>query len=131
MSEMQRTLSLVFCVGGLVGLYALSKGLGCDFGTLMRAFPGVMIVLMFAGLAIFRLDLDALLISAVAAALIWLCLFGVIDSIAMGGIDPSQPDPMPFLRERSVWPDVVKWGGEMLLLGLAGWRGFARYQRRW
>jgi hypothetical protein len=111
MSEMQRMLSVVFCVGGMVALYGLSTALGCDFWTLMRALPLVVGVVMLAWLAVFRLDLDAFLVCAVAAAIIWLCLFGVIDSIALGGIDPSKPDPMPFLRERSAWPEVVKWGG--------------------
>lgn len=131
MTEMQRMFSVVFCVVGVVGLYALSKALGCDFWTLMRALPFVIGIVMLAWMAIFRLDLDPLLVCAAAAPIIWLCLFGVIDSIALGGIDPSKPDPMPFLRERSAWPEVVKWGGEVLWLALAGWRGYAWYQRRW
>lgn len=117
-------------VVAVVLLFTASRALGCDFFILAKAAGLAVVVLGLAWLAGAYLGVDVGFVAAVAATFIWAIFFPVIDSIALGGIDPAR-DFSPLARELPLWAGLLKWGGLGLTVALAGWRGMVVYRRRW
>ncbi|WP_431102975.1 hypothetical protein [Roseateles noduli] len=114
-------LSILFAVvcGALL---AISKAMGCDLATLLRAVPGTIILAVASLTAISRLRLDPALCAAMVATLMWPNWFGIVDSIALGGIDPHQLPTLPVPNEVPVSIRILEWFGEGFWLGVAAWR---------
>ena len=111
---------LVFAaiVAGVVGVFLLSKQVGCHFPTLLQFAIAAAVSLVLAFLA-FRGGLDALFCALVASLVLWVLGFPVIDSVALGGSDPNNLGM--FERLPAVVP-YIKYSVLAALVGVTGWR---------
>jgi len=112
---------LVFAaiVLGVLGVFLLSKQIGCHFPTLMVFVAAAVVTLSLAFFAV-RFGIDAMFCALVASVVLWSVGFPVIDSIALGGSDPKNLGM--FEKVPAVVP-YIKYSILAVLVGLTGWRG--------
>ena len=127
------TVPTLIVLGALVvvgAFAALSKsiadGLGADFWVVLDAMGRTVMGLLFFGglvigaayLGVFpRLGCAVGLLLSVAGSVVWWCFGTVLDSMALGGLNPASATA--FHYGEAPWWDTwwIQWGGSALLLG--------------
>jgi hypothetical protein len=95
----------------------ISSSIGADFKTTLAAFTPSILIILGSGLAIFKLPLPKLPISAIALSIIWPLWWPVIDSIAHKN---STDDQFYLNLGNEAWwsTSTFKWIAEIILIVL-------------
>jgi hypothetical protein len=101
--------------------YALSSALGAHFFvTLRAAFISLLIVCAAVACAYWLGSEASLAIIGVSLLILWPTWWDVLRSIALGGLDPTGQDDLPFFKPTGFYVNgYFLWGIEAMLLVFA------------
>ena len=121
----------------MLGLLMFSRSIGADFLTTGSAVLRSAMFIAVAGILWYFLKTPIRATSFGILTFIWPCWWRVLDSIALGGIDPDQPNPLSlsFLNEDRFLPwwdtDWCKYGVLFLLMAVCAYFIYKAYQDRY
>jgi hypothetical protein len=111
----------------LLAVFQISRSIGADFQSTLSAFMPSLLIILGAGLGIWKVNLPLLPMGSFVMVLVWPCWWKVLDSIGNAG---SNPDQFQLHLGDELWwtTTAFKWGVEIVLIVLCGFLWY-RHQK--